>query len=269
MVIRRRHVLALLAGLFTLLPAASEARKPGWRRRRRWRPPPGGWKRRLRVHLESPSGRRLRTVFHRGQTFVVGETGERYVIVLRNPTRRRLEAVVSVDGLDAVNGRPSSLRHRGYVIPPFGTVRIEGFRTSLNSVATFRFTSPHNSYAGRKGRPHRVGNIAVSFFEERSRPAVAGRARPSSRSKAAKRRPRASASARRWRGERGGDLGTEFGESRISRVDTVRFVRASSRPARVVRLRYDSRDGLLARGILGSDPITPRSSSRFAQPPPR
>src|SRR5690606_13380182 len=49
-------------------------------------------------------------------------------------------------------------------------VRIEGFRTSLTDVATFRFSSVADSYAGRKGKARNVGVIAVAIFEEQAPP---------------------------------------------------------------------------------------------------
>ena len=47
-------------------------------------------------------------------------------------------------------------------------MRIEGFRTSLADVATFRFSSVDNSYAGKKGKARNVGVIAVALFEEQA-----------------------------------------------------------------------------------------------------
>ena len=50
--------------------------------------------------------------------FVVGEAGQRYTIVLHNATNVRLEAVVSVDGLDVMDGKDASFKKRGYIIDP-------------------------------------------------------------------------------------------------------------------------------------------------------
>src|SRR6185295_7375132 len=92
--------------------------------------------------------------------------GERYVIRITNPTPRRIEAVISVDGLDVIDGESGDLRKRGYVVPAYGETRIEGFRTSQADVATFRFSSVSGSYAGQKGKSRNVGVIAVALFEE-------------------------------------------------------------------------------------------------------
>ena len=112
------------------------------------------------------SGDTAPTYPHRDRFYVAGSSGERYTIRITNPTANRIEAVVSVDGLDVVDGEAGDLRKRGYVVPPYGETRIEGFRTSHEDVATFRFSSVSNSYAGKKGVARNVGVIAVALFEE-------------------------------------------------------------------------------------------------------
>jgi hypothetical protein len=123
------------------------------------------------VELLSGDFYTLPTYYAGGRAYVMGTIGERYRIRVTNPTSRRVEAVVSVDGLDAVDGKTASYDDkRGYVILPYGDVTIEGFRTSLDQVATFRFSSVRDSYAGRKGQDRNVGVIGVAFFPERERP---------------------------------------------------------------------------------------------------
>ena len=71
------------------------------------------------------------------------ELGDRYRVRITNPTARRVEAVVSVDGLDAIDGKTASFDDkRGYVIAPYGEVTIEGFRTSLAPRARSRGIRP-------------------------------------------------------------------------------------------------------------------------------
>jgi hypothetical protein len=116
---------------------------------------------------------------HRGRTYVMGQAGERYVVRVTNPTPRRIEAMISIDGLDAVDGEPADMRKRGYVIQPYGELRVEGFRVSTEQVASFRFSSVGNSYAGRKGKARNVGVIGVAIFEEQGPPQMAlGQAAP-------------------------------------------------------------------------------------------
>ena len=46
----------------------------------------------------SEHGSPLSTFAHNGRYYVLGDAGERYTIRVSNPTARRIEAVVSVDG---------------------------------------------------------------------------------------------------------------------------------------------------------------------------
>jgi hypothetical protein len=106
--------------------------------------------------------------FHVGdRMYVVGEPGQRYSIVLINHTSRRFESVATVDGLDVVNGRPGSTTQRGYVLMPYATLSIDGFRQSEDAVAAFRFASVGDSYAAQTGSARNVGVIGIAFFSER------------------------------------------------------------------------------------------------------
>jgi hypothetical protein len=120
------------------------------------------------VQVLRGNGETLPTYAFRDRFYVQGNANERYVIRITNPTGRRIEAVVTVDGLDAIDGENGDLRKRGYVVPPYGETRIEGFRTSQADVATFRFSSVSGSYAGQKGKARNVGVIAVALFEEQA-----------------------------------------------------------------------------------------------------
>jgi len=260
-----------------LIAASASARGPIWR--------PGPMRQNFSVSLIGGHGAPLRSFMNRGQSFVLGEPGERFVIRVQNPTSRRVEAVISVDGRDAVSGqRADFVRQRGYLIEPFGSVNVEGFRTSLEEVRAFRFTDPGNSYSARMGTPENVGVIGVAFFPERdNRQQIARRDRrrlEAPRSAAdgdasAAPKPKASAEARG--AGRANNLGTEFGEGRMSSVMEVAFVRENpSRPAQVVVVRYDDVEGLEARGIdVFGDRVVrrvrepqPFPEGRFAPPPP-
>jgi hypothetical protein len=122
------------------------------------------------VQVITEEGEVAPTYALRDRFYVQGMANQRYTIKVKNPTARRVEAVVTVDGLDVVDGEAGDLRKRGYIVPPYGEVNIEGFRTSLADVATFRFSSVADSYAGQKGKARNVGVIAVAIFEEAAPP---------------------------------------------------------------------------------------------------
>jgi hypothetical protein len=252
-----------------------------------------------RVEVVSGDHRPLPTFYQSGRAYVLGSIGERYRIKIANPTGRRVEAIVSVDGLDAIDGRTASYDKRGYLIPAWGEISVDGFRTSVDDVATFRFSSVRDSYAGRKGQDRNVGVIGVAFFPERYVPPPPPRPRPmqsfryrpyggaesDAKAEAAPRgaapAPEATAEARRKADDRPG-LGTEFGEQRESHVEYTEFQRANaSSPSSVYAVRYDDRRGLTALGIAVDPPrptyrdtrlretADPFPESRFAEPPPR
>lgn len=101
-----------------------------------------------------------------GKSFVVGHAGQRYEIVVHNRTGGRFELVASVDGLDVIDGEPAHVDKRGYILEPHGTVRIDGWRRSHETVAAFRFGRVSDSYAGRTSGDRNVGVIGLAFFAE-------------------------------------------------------------------------------------------------------
>jgi hypothetical protein len=252
------------------------------------------WRRRVvppapppyRVSLEGLDGSVLPTFQQQGATYVLGEPGERYNIRVHNPTGERIEVVVTVDGRDAISGEPGDyVSQRGYLIEPWGSLLVEGFRRSLDEVAAFRFTGRAGSYSALRGTPQHVGVVGVAVFPERARPpAPVRKARPrylpeSEYRAPASAPPRADASdaAPRARGSRNesydaykddaprkrksagsgssaaagpSNIGTEYGERESSSVVEVAFERRSpTHPAQVLRVRYDDYEGLEARGI--------------------
>jgi hypothetical protein len=100
------------------------------------------------------------------RTYVLGQEGERYSIVIANHTARRFEAVATVDGLDVISGKHGSFSNRGYVLMPWASLEIDGFRQSEEAVAAFRFAKVRDSYAAQRGDARNVGVIGVAFFSE-------------------------------------------------------------------------------------------------------
>jgi len=121
----------------------------------------------LSVALVDDAGRLLPGIAAGGRTLIAGEDGERYRIVVHNATGARFEIVASVDGLDVIDGRPADPGRRGYLIDPYGTLAIDGFRTSDDAVAAFRFGRVADSYAAQTTGDRNVGVIGVAIFSER------------------------------------------------------------------------------------------------------
>jgi hypothetical protein len=105
---------------------------------------------------------------HRGRRFVVGNEGSDYSIVVKNLCKSRLELVLSVDGLDVIDGKAAAYAKRGYIIAPGETLEIKGWRTSPDRVARFRFSTVAGSYANLRHGDHRnVGVIGLAVFDEK------------------------------------------------------------------------------------------------------
>lgn len=130
----------------------------------------------LRFGLRNGNGTWLDCRELHGRRIATGEHGTRYEVVLRNDARHAVEVLVSVDGLDAMDGKPASFKKRGYVLAQFETLAVEGFRTSRSTVAAFRFGSMSDSYGHRRhGDTTNAGVVGVAVFEKRHHPPAADR----------------------------------------------------------------------------------------------
>jgi hypothetical protein len=121
------------------------------------------------VALVDDAGRTLPGFTAGGRTLISGDDGQRYRIVIHNATPARFEVVASVDGLDVIDGHPADPSRRGYLIDPHGVLTIDGFRTSSDAVAAFRFGKVAESYAAQTAPTgdRNVGVIGVALFAER------------------------------------------------------------------------------------------------------
>jgi hypothetical protein len=120
----------------------------------------------LSLTLLDEYGNALSAYRGNGHTVAVGYHGQRYMIRIRNNTNERFEVVVSVDGLDVIDGQGAGFAKRGYLVAPFGEVDIDGFRQSAAAVAAFRFGSVRDSYAAKTGSARNVGVIGAAAFGE-------------------------------------------------------------------------------------------------------
>jgi len=200
-------------------------------------------------------GRYLQVYRHEGRAYVVGKPGHEYQIRIASRLGEDLLAVASVDGVNVITGETANPSQSGYVISPRASLEVQGWRRSLSQTAAFYFTALPDSYAARTGRPDDVGVIGVALFRKKSQPIA--RAAPDAASS-----PRAM--------ERDSRLGTGHGRQEHSPAVHVTFERATSTPAEVIALHYDSHANLVARGVI-REPVhvapTPRPFPGFAPDP--
>src|ERR1700761_7099977 len=118
------------------------------------------------------TGESLRTWYHDGRLYVAGAPGTRYGLRFANHTGGRVLAVASVDGVNIVTGETANYNQRGYVLDPWQTTTINGWRKSETTIAAFQFAPLSGSYAAKTGRPGDVGVIGMAVFQERKPPPV-------------------------------------------------------------------------------------------------
>ncbi|RYG39104.1 MAG: hypothetical protein EON93_00605 [Burkholderiales bacterium] len=229
--------------------------------------------------IDRDSGQWLPEYGHRGQAWIAGVPGHRYAVKLTNTTGQRVLVVLSVDGVNAVTGQTAAPSQAGYVLDPWETAEIAGWRKSLDDIAQFLFTDLPDSYAARTGRPEDVGVIGIAVFRERQvRPVYAPPPSPPIAAQSGAARERASNSARAAAPAANANsaasdsamaesmpqrLGTGHGQREWAPVGQTEFVRASQRPQQVTQLRYDDVDSLVAIGVL------PQAYAPYARATPR
>ena len=215
--------------------------------------------------INRTTGERLQVYRHGGRMYVEGKAGERYAVEMRNRTGARILTVLSVDGVNAITGQTAATSQSGYVLGSWGLAEIAGWRKDMSDVAAFYFTALPDSYAARTGRPDNVGVIGVAVYKEYVEPPRALLDAPAmAKSEAAGRLSAgdaagapapASAQAssempapRRKMAEE--KLGTGHGERLHAPTQHTEFRRASSTPSEVIAIYYDSRQNLIAQGVI-------------------
>lgn len=214
--------------------------------------------------IDRNTGQWLPTHPHRGERWVAGTPGHRYSVRMTNTTGQRVLVVLSVDGINAVNGETAHPSQAGYVLGPWESTDIMGWRKSMNDVAQFVFTDSRHSYAARTGRADNIGVIGMAVFRESTpRPLPSP---PIARSE----KHGASPAARHHAESAGSDamasqqsIGTGHGQREWSPTSRTTFVRATRQPEQITELRYDESHQLVARGIVPPPPShRPRRDER-------
>ena len=233
--------------------------------------------------FDRDSGQLLPTYAKDGRRFVAGRPGARYALRLRNLAPTRVLVVLSVDGVNVISGETADWRQVGYVLDAGRSADINGWRKSGTEVAAFEFAAIERAYATLTGRAGNVGVIGMAAFRERPPPApVAPPVAARSENRAADAaEPGALGAAQSLVRERstaadaaGSKLGTGHGQREWSVSQRTSFERATSSPEQVSQLEYDSRERLVAAGVI-ADPYAdarprpfPGNPAGFVPDPP-
>lgn len=113
------------------------------------------------------NGRPVRAYTHEGKIWIESRIGTEWAVQIQNNNSYRVEAVVAVDGLSVISGKPASKTDIGYVINANDKVVIKGYRKDMEEVGSFRFTSKKKSYAASRGQATNAGVIAIAIYAEK------------------------------------------------------------------------------------------------------
>lgn len=119
------------------------------------------------VVVDRDAGQGLQVWRQAGSAFVAGRPGARYSLRLTNNTSKRELVVLSVDGVNVMTGETAAYNQKGYILRPYESYVVSGWRKSDSTVAAFNFTTLSSSYAALTGRPGNVGVIGMAVFDER------------------------------------------------------------------------------------------------------
>ena len=232
--------------------------------------------------VDRDSGQELSVYRKDGRGYVAGRPAARYAVRLSNRSNARVLVVLAVDGVNVISGQTAGWNQVGYVLDPWRTFDITGWRKSDTAIAAFEFAALADSYAARTGRPDNVGVIGMAVFDEKPAPPpepplsitpeVSGQPRRAEVPAPVFRRgAEGAAESSGQSGDRSSDqsrakataspsapayladvqrLGTAHGRREWSAISHTAFERLSATPQAVVELAYDSWHNLVAAGVV-------------------
>lgn len=104
-----------------------------------------------------------------GRVLIEGRKGSEYSIRLKNNTSSTVLAVPTVDGLSVIDGETGSYNSRGYILPPWQSYEIEGWRINNDQIRKFNFTHKSRTYSKQAGKGiDNLGVIGVAVFKQKS-----------------------------------------------------------------------------------------------------
>lgn len=91
--------------------------------------------------VDRDSGQPLRVYRDHGRPVVAGRPGARYAVRVANRSGERVMVVVAIDGVNIMTGETAATDQDGYVLEPWQSASLTGWRKTHSEVAAFEFTS--------------------------------------------------------------------------------------------------------------------------------
>lgn len=205
------------------------------------------------------NGSPVKEYFHDEKHYIEGRKDTRFSLRLCNNSWQRKLFVPSIDGLSVMDGEECSFKSGGYLVDGHSAITIDGWRVSDKQVAEFFFSDAKRSYSKRSGKGvANLGVIGCAVFNEKvhviKMPTM--RAMPTDYHGYDRSTQffclgtnlscsTTSASA---------DLGTGWGDQKLSEVTTVSFERNAT-PDAVFEIFYNTRENLKKMGVVFKQPV--------------
>ena len=117
------------------------------------------------------NGRACREYAQGGMVFIEARHGTNYTVRLKNDNSYRVMAILSIDGLDVITGKPAEESSKGYIVDAYSSTEVKGYRISDTDSASFVFSSKGKSYATQStGTTRNNGVLGVRVFREKEQP---------------------------------------------------------------------------------------------------
>jgi hypothetical protein len=120
------------------------------------------------------NGKPIKKFAHQGKIFIQSNHDTEYSIRVRNLGCCRRLFVVTVDGINVIDGKAGGSTKMGYIIHGYAAYEIKGFRTSNDAVHPFKFNSKSRSYAAKsdetQGDTRNCGVIGIDVYDEKQQP---------------------------------------------------------------------------------------------------
>lgn len=100
------------------------------------------------AYVQKANGGYYREFWQNNRTTLKVGHDEEYSIVVKNPLPVRVAVAVSIDGLNSIDGKNTSLRNaRRWIIEPYSSITVEGWQTGMKTLRKFVFTEQSSTYA--------------------------------------------------------------------------------------------------------------------------
>jgi hypothetical protein len=123
------------------------------------------------AHVVKSNGKRYREFIQAKRAMLKVRPNEEYSIVVHNPLPVRVAVAVSIDGLNSIDGKRTTLRNaRKWMIEPNSSLTVAGWQTGKETLRKFLFTRESESLAEwreeKEGKPftRNLGVIGIGWF---------------------------------------------------------------------------------------------------------